>query len=138
MKKKVWRLLGMPLEHFDHFKTLKKELEHQSIFLRCSNELGISLRSAEPFWSFSFFNLLQCSCVSYTVRLTRQSISNSSTLLCTCSACRSYCIMHRSCLWHPTSTTSMPLLLVKDESFLHCVKSCSSLICTSIFIGFFP
>lgn len=128
----------MPLEQLDHFMTLEKELGHWSICLRCSNELDIGLRSAEPFWSFSFFDLLQCSCFSCTVRLTRQSISNPSTLLCTCSACRSYCILHRSCLWHPTSTTSMPLLFFKDESLLHCVKSSSNLICSSIFYSFFP
>lgn len=128
----------MPLEQLDHFTTLEKELGRWSICLRCSNELDIGLRSAEPFWSFGFFDLLQCSCFSCTVRLTRQSISNPSTLLCTCSACRLYCILHRSCLWHPTSTTSMPLLFFKDESLLHCVKSSSNLICSSIFYSFFP
>lgn len=127
----------MPLEKLDHFMTLKKELEHWSTCLRCSNELDIGLRSVEPFWSFSFFNLLQRSCFSCTVKLSRQSISNPSTLLHTCSACRSSYIMHRSCLWHPTSTTPTPLLFVKDESPLHCVWSCSNLICTSIFYSFF-
>lgn len=77
--------------------------------------------------SFSFFKQLQCSCFSYTVRVSRQCIS---TLLCTCSACRLYYITHRSGLWHLTSTSSMSSLFVKDKSSLHCV-------CTSIFYRFF-